>query len=94
MKNLADKVEFIGEGNEVSLFSVNDTFFMKNVFLFKEHEISALRSIELVDNEGFMLGKINIIFCSDDYLLSINKAHLNHDFYTDIITFSFNKERN
>ena len=40
-----------------------------------------------------MLGNINIIFCSDDYLLSINKAHLNHDFYTDIITFSFNREK-
>lgn len=27
------------------------------------------------------------IFCSDEYLLNINKAHLQHDYYTDIITF-------
>ena len=30
---------------------------------------------------------INIIFCTDDYLLKINKKHLNHNYYTDIITF-------
>ena len=30
---------------------------------------------------------IQYVFCSDDYLLEINRAQLNHDFYTDIITF-------
>ena len=30
---------------------------------------------------------INYVFCSDDYLLNINKEHLDHDYYTDIITF-------
>lgn len=28
-----------------------------------------------------------IIFCSDDYLLDLNRTHLQHDYYTDIITF-------
>ena len=38
-------------------------------------------------------GDINVIFCSDDYLLEMNRAHLDHDYYTDIITFDFtNKE--
>lgn len=32
-------------------------------------------------------GDINYIFCNDEYLLEINKEYLNHDFYTDIITF-------
>ena len=31
--------------------------------------------------------RVSYIFCTDDFLLSINKQFLNHDFYTDIITF-------
>ena len=34
-------------------------------------------------------GEIVIIFCSDEYILEINKKHLNHDYYTDIITFDY-----
>ncbi|WP_462253731.1 rRNA maturation RNase YbeY [Ferruginibacter sp.] len=37
------------------------------------------------------LSNLTYIFCSDDYLLSINKAHLQHDFYTDIITFDLSE---
>ena len=33
------------------------------------------------------LDTVNYIFCSDDYLLQINRQYLNHDTYTDIITF-------
>ena len=32
-------------------------------------------------------------FVSDDYLLNINKEYLNHDFYTDIITFPYKQGR-
>ena len=32
---------------------------------------------------------ISIIFCSDDYLLKINQDYLNHDYFTDIITFDY-----
>jgi len=44
---------------------------------------------ELVENEGFNLGDISIVYCSDDYLLAMNKEHLDHDYYTDIITFDY-----
>ena len=37
--------------------------------------------------EGYALGEMNYIFCSDQYLLDINKKFLGHDYLTDIITF-------
>ena len=47
--------------------------------------------IQLFFKEGKFLQSIDIIFCSDDYLLEINKQHLQHDFYTDIITFDLSE---
>lgn len=44
---------------------------------------------ETIALEGRTLGVISFIFCSDDYLLNVNKQYLNHDFYTDIITFDY-----
>ena len=46
-----------------------------------------------IDLQGFNLSEISIIFCSDDYLLEINKTHLNHNYYTDIITFNYNEDK-
>ena len=42
--------------------------------------------------EGEELGDLNLIFCSDEYLLEMNKQHLKHDYYTDIITFDYTDE--
>ena len=38
-------------------------------------------------SEGKRFEEINYIFCDDEYLLKINREYLNHDYYTDIITF-------
>lgn len=41
------------------------------------------------ESEVYKLGNISVIFCSDPYLLDINLRYLNHDYYTDIITFDY-----
>ncbi|MEJ6981192.1 rRNA maturation RNase YbeY [Pedobacter sp. P351] len=40
-----------------------------------------------ITSEGKKLKELNIIFCSDNYLLEINKQYLNHNTFTDIVTF-------
>lgn len=49
---------------------------------------------ELISLEGKKTGKINYIFCSDDRLLKVNQDYLQHDYYTDIITFDYVKGKN
>ena len=44
-------------------------------------------------SEGKQLESLDIIFCSDEYLLQINKDHLAHDYYTDIITFDLSPSK-
>jgi probable rRNA maturation factor len=44
---------------------------------------------ETVYSEGYVLGSVTLIFCSDAYLLDINRNYLSHDYYTDIITFDY-----
>lgn len=41
--------------------------------------------------EGKRLGRLNYVFCSDKDLLRINRDYLNHDYYTDIITFDLSE---
>ncbi|OZI07207.1 rRNA maturation RNase YbeY [Siphonobacter sp. BAB-5385] len=42
--------------------------------------------------EGFQIAELNYIFCSDEYLHKINVEYLEHDTYTDIITFDNSEE--
>jgi probable rRNA maturation factor len=39
------------------------------------------------ESEDQPIREIHFIFCSDEYLLTINREHLQHDYYTDVITF-------
>lgn len=54
----------------------------------KEDQISKWIS-SIIASEGFAEGDISYVFCSDDYLLGINVEFLNHDTFTDIISFDY-----
>jgi len=63
-------------------------FFNEDVdFRFKHKSIITKWITSIVKSEGQSIADINYIFCSDDYLLEMNKEYLQHDYYTDIITF-------
>ena len=68
---------------------------MINIFFedIKEFDVNNLHietNIEkLVVNENRTLGDVNYILCSDAYLLDINRQYLNHDYYTDVISFDY-----
>ena len=44
---------------------------------------------KVILSENKSEGEINFIFCDDDYLLELNKQHLNHDTLTDVISFDY-----
>lgn len=48
---------------------------------------------DLVVEEGFSLGELTVVFCSDAYLLEMNQNYLEHDYYTDIITFDYCEDK-
>jgi probable rRNA maturation factor len=69
-------------------------FFNEDVDFVLKDKLKIKRWIkQVVETEQNKLGDINIIFCSDDHLLEVNKQYLNHDYYTDIITFNYNTEK-
>lgn len=49
---------------------------------------------DLFKKEKTKLEQLQYIFCSDEYLLEINKEHLQHNYYTDIITFDLSEKPN
>lgn len=65
-------------------FSSNiDTFTLPD----KEKTIKWLTAI--IQDQGKRVGTIGYLFCDDEYLLDANQRYLNHDTYTDIITFDY-----
>ena len=65
-------------------------FFFEDVKTVPIHEkILILHLNSLIENELKNTGDISVIFCSDEYLLKMNKEYLDHDYYTDIITFDY-----
>ncbi|MCO6563914.1 MAG: rRNA maturation RNase YbeY [Apibacter sp.] len=64
-------------------------YFSKNDFILKNKLKRKKWLKNVIEQEGCRLGDVNYIFCSDEQLLEINIQYLNHDFYTDIITFDY-----
>ncbi|HZY39653.1 MAG TPA: rRNA maturation RNase YbeY [Mucilaginibacter sp.] len=68
-------------------------FFEEDISYKLKHKTLVRRWItETIKAEGYRLKELNYIFCSDNYLLQINQQYLNHDTYTDIITFDNSEE--
>ncbi len=68
--------------------SSNINFFFEDIeqYHFNTEKVQTWLSNIAKKNSKFITD-LNYIFCSDDYLLQVNIDYLNHDYYTDIITF-------
>lgn len=64
-------------------------FFEDTNFKFNKRRATSKWLKSAIALENKKLGDISIIYCSDDYLLEINKQYLSHDYYTDVITFNY-----
>lgn len=69
------------QDSKVHFYFLNQVPSLKN----RIHLKSFIEKLSKLHNKE--IESLNVIFCSDEYLLEINRNHLNHDFYTDIITF-------
>ena len=71
----------------ISFHEQTPTRWFKNRTLVKE------TLLKLFKKEGYTLQQLDVILCSDEYLLNMNQEFLNHDTYTDIITFDLSNRK-
>ena len=72
--------------DEIISFSVEDIDFA----LEQKNDVKEWL-MQIASTEQKEITQIDYLFCSDEYLLEINKTYLNHDYYTDIITFPLDR---
>lgn len=72
--------------NNIHFFSEDTKFQLRQKTVVRQWIVESARA------EGFKVGEISIIFCSDNYLLEINRQYLNHDTFTDIVTFDHSEQ--
>lgn len=66
-------------------------FFFENIDKINIHSDTEKWLENIIISEDKKLGEINYILCDDEYLLKVNQDYLQHDYYTDIITFDYVK---
>jgi rRNA maturation RNase YbeY len=66
------------------------SFFFEEIEPIKLHKKVVKNAFDfIIKSEQKFPGEISVIFCSDNYLLKINEQYLNHNYYTDIVTFNY-----
>jgi rRNA maturation RNase YbeY len=65
------------------------TFNSETSFTLKNQKKLVKWISDVISSDGFQVGEINYIFCNDSYLNKINQEFLNHDTFTDIISFDY-----
>lgn len=76
---------------------MSKTIFFHNAdtsYLLKNKRLISSWITNAIIEEEKLLKEISYVFCTDDYLININQKHLNHDTYTDIITFDYTEDGN
>jgi len=74
--------------HKLKIHLVNKELIQEGLALKKVEEVVK----EIVSSEGKQLGEIGIIFERDEDLLKINKNFLQHNYFTDVITFDYNRK--
>lgn len=65
-------------------------YFTEDIKFEFKGKLSNNKWLQLVaSSEIRKIGDVNIIFCSDNYILDVNMKYLQHDYFTDIITFDY-----
>ena len=68
------------------------TYFFEDTDFNLKNKTKIKKWLKLVaESEVFSLGAVSVIFCSDNYILDINQRFLQHDYFTDIITFDYSE---
>lgn len=68
-------------------------FFSEKIAFKPKQSLKLKAWIKSVANEeGYQVGTLNYVFCDDDYIIETNRQYLQHDYYTDIITFDYTEK--
>lgn len=62
-------------------------YYLVKPFRFQNRNLIKTKMLEIFKVHSLYPQRVNYIFCSDEYLLELNKKYLHHDYYTDVIAF-------